>query len=72
MSELPPLYTSARLTMLVKRWVNNKRIKRKSYLQKDLVFKSAYKELISELSLQPAPFQFNSRSIQVILDSIFR
>lgn len=71
-ADLPPLYTSSRLVMLVKRWVNLKKIKRKSFLEKDSVFKLAYKDLLAELSIQPSPFQFNNRSIEAILSEIFK
>lgn len=71
MTELPPLYQSPRLTMLVKRWINLKRIKVKNVIERDQHFKLNYKILLQELSVQPAPFEFNNRSILEVISQHF-
>lgn len=70
--ELPPLYRSSRLTMLVKRWINTQRIKLKEYLAKTKEYLASYKLLLSELVAQPRNFEFNNRSIDAVIKEFFK
>lgn len=62
------IYESPRLTMLVKRWINNNKIKKTDYELKTDNFKNKLKELTKILSKEPAPFEFNKISIFKIID----
>ena len=62
-----PVYKSARLSMLVKRWANNNHIKAKVYLNPTSQYRLKYKELINQLIKQPQSFKFNNQSIDQVL-----
>lgn len=69
--EKPPLYQSKRLTQLVIRWVNTRKIKLKNYLSKDQFYCKEYKKLLNTLTSEQFPFEFNNRSVSWVLDNHF-
>ena len=65
------IYNSERLLMLVKRWINNRRIKAKDYLEKTSHFVTELKTLTSDLSKED-PLEFNRESIYLIIEEFFK
>ena len=70
--KIPPLYSSDLLTKLIQRWANTNRITKKLRDSKSPKYLECYKLLQKKLAEQPAPFEFNKRSIDAVLQEILK
>ena len=67
-----PIYDTPQLQKLTLSWVNHKKVKVKNYTSKDDFFKKELKSFEESLSKVPGNFEFNRKSIYLILDQIFK